>query len=320
VRNTRLQSLDVALPPDARIFETFVDGRPVVPGVRRVGDVPAVRIPITGARAPERAFPVRVMYETKLSELGMWGGIPLDFPGANVPMVKLGVELTVPEEYEFLFTRGTLRSQRRSWDYGELLAARAQTRQRVQPGQFASNKMQAQIEQRARGKGQFASTQAAVEPGMLARLGGGKTFRFEKLLAVSDPEAERALSSPAYLRVRYATARVRAVVTVVLVLAVALGGAVLLWKTPPRLGYGAMGGAAVLFTLVNALSERFYPEYVMWVAGVAWAMLAVMLIVHGAKRLKDLPERLGLQPSRRRPSPPPDEPPVLPTEDEEKKP
>jgi hypothetical protein len=91
LNNAAAQFLPVALPPETRLWSALVDGQPVKP-FRRAG---SVLLPLRpGAQG------VRLLYETRVPEPGLYAGLQLTPPDIGLPTLRLNWQLHPPAGYE----------------------------------------------------------------------------------------------------------------------------------------------------------------------------------------------------------------------------
>ena len=109
VRNSREQYLTLQLPEGARIWHAFVGGESVRPLTETVGVDEVTKLPIAQVGKEDESFQVRLRYSVQGEELGSMGHVSLDFPAVNLAIMRLGWILKLPEGYDLLWDRGTLK-------------------------------------------------------------------------------------------------------------------------------------------------------------------------------------------------------------------
>ncbi|MCB9598356.1 MAG: hypothetical protein H6719_36920 [Sandaracinaceae bacterium] len=95
VRNRRQQFLRVSLPAGSEVWSARVDGRPETPALEAGSDAeePIVLLNIVSAA---EAFPVEVVYATRVPALGAFGRLDAELPRVDVVVTRTSWEVFVP--------------------------------------------------------------------------------------------------------------------------------------------------------------------------------------------------------------------------------
>ncbi len=108
IRNTREQYVRLYLPPDAEIWHTRVAGQTVTCFQGDEKGVPVTLIPIAQQSKSEKAFTVNIRYAWKIKELGQTGMLKMACPQINIPIMRLGWRIALPEKYEVVMDSGNM--------------------------------------------------------------------------------------------------------------------------------------------------------------------------------------------------------------------
>jgi hypothetical protein len=108
MRNLRKQYLELYLPPDSRIWHAFVDDEQKTPVTSQKDGRTVTMIPIIGHGRGQQEFQVRIRYSYSLSALGSVRNLSLMVPQTEVPSLRVGWELSLPDDYVIVHSGGTL--------------------------------------------------------------------------------------------------------------------------------------------------------------------------------------------------------------------
>lgn len=277
IRNTREPYLTLELPEDAEIWSLFVAGVQETPYQAEEGGKRLTKIPIMKAGRGDETFDVRLRYGRKLKPLGALGTIDLACPTMNIPTLRLGWALSLPERYELVTDAGNMR---RVYGFEPTLANAdpdqpftpvAATGQEpnappapgvgpVEDRQVARNKRAQQQMADAR----LAQGEMAVKGGRASGLpsmytgerpgSGGRTYLFQTLISLDEPGR---------IRSRYVKESVGYTSKGLLVLLVLGLGFYLYQKRvlSESARMSLMAAAAIFFLGVQTLLEQSYLEY-----------------------------------------------------------
>ncbi|MCK4492238.1 MAG: hypothetical protein KAU03_06415 [Candidatus Altiarchaeales archaeon] len=112
VKNNRKQFLELELPPNSRIWSTFVSGSPVKPAKSEEGTILIPLSKSTGGSESKISFPVEVVYATEIPYMGYFGTSVFMLPKADIQISQLNMVLYLPEEYDFLRFDGNMKKVR----------------------------------------------------------------------------------------------------------------------------------------------------------------------------------------------------------------
>jgi hypothetical protein len=107
VRNQRKQFLRVALPPRSEVWSARVDGRPETPALAADSDddEPAVLVNIIHST---EAFPVELVYATRVSSIGAFGRIRGELPRPDMIVTRSRWEVFLPRGVDYGAPRADL--------------------------------------------------------------------------------------------------------------------------------------------------------------------------------------------------------------------
>ncbi|MBN2583693.1 MAG: hypothetical protein JXL80_11560 [Planctomycetes bacterium] len=108
MRNLRKQYLELRLPAGSRIWHAFVDAEKKTPVTSEKEGYTVTMIPIIGHGRNQQEFEVRIRYSYALPALGSVSGVELTVPQAEVPSLRVGWEISLPDDYVIVHNRGTL--------------------------------------------------------------------------------------------------------------------------------------------------------------------------------------------------------------------
>ncbi len=109
VRNNVKQFLRLDIPVGAKIWSSFVSGKPVKPAMDKERHVllPLEKSRMMGGGLTQ--FPVEVVYLNEEKSLGGWGTLKLGLPKADVPVSQMNWEVSLPQDYTYFSFGGDMR-------------------------------------------------------------------------------------------------------------------------------------------------------------------------------------------------------------------
>lgn len=112
MRNTREQYLKILLPSDAEIWHLFVNQEEVTPftSSQSADGVKETLIPLGQEGKRGESFNIDLRYAQKRENLGATGRLDLACPKINVPVMKLGWTLSLPDDYEAIAADGNMKA------------------------------------------------------------------------------------------------------------------------------------------------------------------------------------------------------------------
>ena len=224
VRNSNKQFLRIQLPPDAKVWSAFVDGRPEKPARAAESDETKQRSVLLKIVNSTRGFPVHLIYATPGSKIRGLGSVEGILPRPEILVTQSRWDVYLPAEMR----------------YGEPTS----NMDPVTLGNYVSaSEVQARMDE---GQGDGQANNQVIEPLKISVPTAGIHYAFEKLYANQGDEE-------AWFRLSYATetgARVGGLVATFSTLLMWFG--ILLWKRPmfgiskPRALFGSGVGLLVL--------------------------------------------------------------------------
>ncbi len=118
VKNNRKQFLELDLPPNSKVWSTFVSGKPVKPAKNKEG---MILIPLSksvGGSNSQVSFPVEIVYITEAKGMGYLGSSTFKLPKTDIPISQANLILYLPEEYNFLRFDGNMKESVSGRQYG----------------------------------------------------------------------------------------------------------------------------------------------------------------------------------------------------------
>lgn len=272
LRNSRQPFLDLQLPESARIWHTFVGGESVTP--LRAGVI--TKVPVARVNGSPTAFEVRLRYSDKLKELGRVGELRLDSPFRDIDVMRLGWNLQLPDRFDVLRSRGTIRRLERgdimesilaALDPDAEVAARGQTvRVVLTKGENPQWDFNNYAQERINIAGDNVGVRQASSIYTGQKPAHGRAYLFQSLIVGGK--------DPAWLGVDYVRRSIDLPVKGVIVLLTLLAG-IGLWRFVPvarTVRVGLLLGAAVVVLGVRTLGEGAYRDYLTLVL---WTLLVV---------------------------------------------
>lgn len=181
VKNNRKQFLELDLPPNSRVWSTFVSGGPVKPAKSKKG---TILVPLSKSTGGESrvSFPVEIVYITETPGMGYFGTSGFMLPRVDIPISRADLILYLPEEYDFLRFDGTMKKIKERRHYIPEIPA---------PTAFGGATSNAMMESQVANVEEFrGAVQKAAEKGVLPVQVSvpqrGKVYRFSKLMVTED--------------------------------------------------------------------------------------------------------------------------------------
>lgn len=110
IRNNDRQFLTLSLPENSRIWQTFLDGRPVKPARKESGEILIPMKKSSSAQGEElKSFSIEMGYITDVDKLSLKGDILNELPKIDIPASYLQWKLYLPEYYEYSGFQGPLK-------------------------------------------------------------------------------------------------------------------------------------------------------------------------------------------------------------------
>lgn len=109
IRNNDRQFLPLTLPPNSRIWQTFLDGKPVKPAQKETGEV-LIPMKKSSDQGDElQSFVIELGYIADVSKLSLKGEFVNELPEIDIPINYLRWSLYFPEDYEYTNFEGPLK-------------------------------------------------------------------------------------------------------------------------------------------------------------------------------------------------------------------
>lgn len=109
IRNNDRQFLALTLPEKSRIWQAFLDGKPVKPAQKETGDILIPMKKSASLGEELRSFLIEIGYITDVSKLSLKGDIINHLPGIDIPVNYLRWRLYLPEYYGYTKFEGPLK-------------------------------------------------------------------------------------------------------------------------------------------------------------------------------------------------------------------
>ena len=108
IRNTKEQYLRVAFPSEIDIWHVRVAGKNVSCFTAVEKGQPVTLVPIAQESKTDAPFIVNIRYASKMKELSASGMLNLKCPQVNIPIMRLGWSVSLPEKYQLIRIGGTM--------------------------------------------------------------------------------------------------------------------------------------------------------------------------------------------------------------------
>ncbi|MCP4111764.1 MAG: RNA methyltransferase [Desulfobacteraceae bacterium] len=109
IRNNDRQFLALTLPEKSRIWQAFLDGKPVKPAQKETGEILIPMKKSASLGEELRSFLIEIGYITDVSKLSLKGDIINHLPGIDIPINYLKWRLYLPEYYGYTKFEGPLK-------------------------------------------------------------------------------------------------------------------------------------------------------------------------------------------------------------------
>ncbi|NIA21533.1 MAG: hypothetical protein GWP05_06110, partial [Anaerolineaceae bacterium] len=299
MRNLRKQYLELVLPAGARIWHAYVDSKQKTPVTSRKDGKTVTMIPIIGHGRNQQEFTVRIRYSHAVKALGSFRSLEMEVPQTEIPALRVGWELALPQDYVIVQSSGTLNRVKRL--DGEL--ARLSFIPPMAPivlsggaagPQADMARIQAEHNRRVTENvaDDITNLSNAVQPVPLD-LSGGDSARFGQRQGPGISmkryyfQTLVALGKPPTLKVRCMTSAVHSVSRGLLVV-LALVGVVAFWRRWSATAWWKLLGtfsAALLVLAVRTLAGHSYTDYLtdlLWLLG---GVAVVSSVIYVARAL-----------------------------------
>ncbi|MFW5856929.1 MAG: hypothetical protein ACOCX4_03545, partial [Planctomycetota bacterium] len=259
MRNNNQQYLNVRLPEGATIWGATVNAEVV--NLAEEKDTRRTLIPIVGASVDGKPFQVTLRYEEQLGALGQWGGVHLDAPALNIPVMRCLWEVYVPQEYDLVSVGGNMSRLTTREEYG-LLSTYEESRRMLEQSAREWKNINQQL-QTAQGRNKARSAAQSLDTGA-APTGGKRRYRFEKTMALDVGERDGAAGTPPVrLRTTFMRDAFNLVLRVVLVLGFVAFAAWLRSRWAQGRRIALYGGLMLFFFVLDTLAPAWYPGVVL---------------------------------------------------------
>jgi hypothetical protein len=112
IRNNDRQFLTLTLPTNSRLWQAFLNGKPVKPAQKNSGEI-LIPMKKSASQGGElRSFSIEVGYITEVNKLSLKGDILNQLPAIDIPISYLKWTLYLPEYYEYSSFEGLLKQVR----------------------------------------------------------------------------------------------------------------------------------------------------------------------------------------------------------------
>jgi hypothetical protein len=109
IRNNDRQFLTLTLPKNSRIWQAFLNGKPVKPAQKDSGEI-LIPMKKSASQGGElRSFSIEIGYITEVNKLSLKGDILNELPAIDIPISYLKWDLYLPEYYEYSNFEGLLK-------------------------------------------------------------------------------------------------------------------------------------------------------------------------------------------------------------------
>jgi hypothetical protein len=109
IRNNDRQFLTLTLPEKSRLWQAFLDGKPVKPAQKDSGEILIPMKKSTSQGGGLQSFLIEIGYITSVSKLSLKGDILNQLPAIDIPISYLKWSLYLPEYYEYSGFEGLLK-------------------------------------------------------------------------------------------------------------------------------------------------------------------------------------------------------------------
>lgn len=109
IRNNDRQFLTLTLPENSRLWQAFLNGKPVKPAQKDTGEILIPMKKSTSQGSGLQSFLIEIGYITSVSKLSLKGDILNQLPAIDIPISYLKWSLYLPEYYEYSSFEGLLK-------------------------------------------------------------------------------------------------------------------------------------------------------------------------------------------------------------------
>ena len=109
IRNNDRQFLTLTLPKNSRLWQAFLNGKPVKPAQKDTGEILIPMKKSTSQGGELESFALEIGYVTEVSKLSLKGDILNQLPAIDIPISYLKWTLYLPEYYEYSRFEGLLK-------------------------------------------------------------------------------------------------------------------------------------------------------------------------------------------------------------------
>ncbi|MCK5719558.1 MAG: hypothetical protein KAH84_06360 [Thiomargarita sp.] len=109
IRNNDRQFLELILPPKSRLWQAFLDGRPIKPAQKDTGEILIPMKKSNGQGVELETFVIEIGYITEVNKLSLKGDILNQLPTIDIPISYLRWNLYLPEYYQYSKFEGLLK-------------------------------------------------------------------------------------------------------------------------------------------------------------------------------------------------------------------
>jgi len=109
IRNNDRQFLTLTLPKNSRLWQTFLNGKPVKPAQKDTGEILIPMKKSASQGGDLQSFSIEMGYITEVNKLSLKGDILNQLPAIDIPISYLRWNLYLPEYYEYSRFEGLLK-------------------------------------------------------------------------------------------------------------------------------------------------------------------------------------------------------------------
>jgi len=109
IRNNDRQFLTLTLPKNSRLWQAFLNGKPVKPAQKDTGEILIPMKKSASQGSDLQSFSIEIGYITEVNKLSLKGDIQNELPAIDLPISYLQWSLYLPEYYEYFRFEGPLK-------------------------------------------------------------------------------------------------------------------------------------------------------------------------------------------------------------------
>ena len=109
IRNNDRQFLTLTLPKNSRLWQAFLDGKPVKPAKKDTGEILIPMKKSASQGGDLKSFSIEIGYINEVNKLSLKGDIINQLPAIDIPISYLKWSLYLPEYYEYSRFEGLLK-------------------------------------------------------------------------------------------------------------------------------------------------------------------------------------------------------------------